>query len=151
MSNWISITIADLYNSKAAPLIDAANSAVLGAGQTDRVTGIISDVTLEIRRKVAKSNQLDVDITKIPGGLKTLAVDLIYCRLKIALEMELSKDEHYTLEQRQRDLDRIADGKDMVDAPDNPEASGTVMQSANPIQSSAAPRRASHHSLDGLV
>ena len=151
MSRWIAITKADLYNSKAAPLIDAANSQALGTGQTDRVTGAIADVTLEIRRKVACSNQLDIDTTKIPGGLKTLAVDLIYCRLKVALEQELSEDERNTLKARQRDLDRIADGKDMVDQPDNPENSGLVMQSANPVQFKADRRRASSRKMKGLI
>ena len=151
MSRWITIAIADLYNSKVAALIDAANSVALGAGQTDRVTGTIADVTLEIRRKVAKSNTLDVNTAAIPGGLKTLAIDIIYCRLKLALEMPLSDDERLTLKQRNLDLDRIADGKDMVDQPDNPEASGSVMQSANPVQSSADYRRATKCKMDGLI
>ena len=120
MSNWIAITIQDLYNSKVAPLIDAANAVSLGAGQADRTTGVINDVTLEIRRKVAKCNQLDQDVTKIPGGLKPLAVDIIFCRLKVALEMDLSEAERESLKARQRELDRIADGKDLVDPPDNP-------------------------------
>jgi len=67
MSNWISITKADLYNSKVAALIDAADSASLGQGQQDRITGIIADVTLEIRRRVAKANQLDQNTAAIPG------------------------------------------------------------------------------------
>jgi len=151
MSKWIAITIADLYNSQVAPLIDAANSVALGANQADRVTGTIADVTLEIRRKVAKSNSLDMDGTKIPGGLKTLAIDIIYCRLKTALQMELSQDERDTLKRRVDDLDRIADGKDMVDSPDNPEPSGAVMQSANPVESHAQPRKATAHKLGGLI
>jgi len=126
MSNWIAITKADLYNSKVAALIDAANTTSLGAGQQDRTTGVIADVTLEIRRKVGRCNVVDQDTTKIPGGLKPLAVDLIFCRLKIALEMDLSESERSIMTARQRDLDRIADGKDMVDAPDNPIAAPVV-------------------------
>ena len=133
MSNWITITKADLYNSKAATLIDAADTKALGVGQADRSTGIIADVTLEIRRKVARVTVLDQDATKIPGGLKTLAVDIIYCRLKIALEMELTKDESETLKQRVKDLDRVADGKDFIDPPDNPIT--TAMEQAQPAPS----------------
>ena len=132
MSNWISITKADLYNSKVAALIDAADSASLGQGQQDRTTGIIADVTLEIRRRVAKANQLDQNTAAIPGGLKPLAVDIIYCRLKVALEMELTDDERLFLKQRSDQLDRIADGRDVVDPPDNPMA-------ANPVQTLPAP------------
>ena len=120
MSNWITITKADLYNTKVSALIDAANTVLLGAGQTDRTTGLIADVTMEIRRRVSRANVLDRDTTKIPAGLKPLAIDLICCRLKVALEMDLTKDEASALTRRETELDRIADGKDMVDAPDNP-------------------------------
>jgi hypothetical protein len=132
LSNWITITKADLYNSKAAALIDAANSVQLGAGQVDRTTGVIADVTLEIRRKVGRCNVVDQDATKIPGGLKPLAVDLIFCRLKVALEQDLSEAERNIMTARQRDLDRIADGKDMVDAPDNPVAAPVVQDIPQP-------------------
>jgi hypothetical protein len=124
MSNWITITIADLYNSQAAALIDAANSVSLSvnkpgqADQVSRVPGIIADVTMEIRRRVARCNQLDQVVTAIPSGLKPLAVDIIFCRLKVAMQMALSEDERATLKQRERQLDRIADGSDMVDPPD---------------------------------
>jgi len=148
---WLAITISDLYNSKSATLIDQINQNLLGAGQTDRVTGIIADVTLEVRRKVAVQYSIDIDPTKIPGGLKTLAVDMIYCRLKIAAEMTLSEDERIALRKCVTDLDRIADGKDMVDQPDNPEPSGQVMQSANPIEYHANRRRAKNHQSSGLL
>lgn len=132
MSNWTAITKADLYNTKVAALIDAADSVMLGDQQADRTTGVIADVTLEIRRKVAKSNQLDSDASRIPGGLKTLALDLIYCRLKLALEMPLSEDERSLLKQRNNDLDRIADGKDLVDPPDNAIAANMTQAQAKP-------------------
>ncbi len=132
MSNWIVITKADLYNSKAAPFIDAANTLALGAGQADRVTGILADVTMEIRRRVAKCNQLDQNTAALPGGLKPLAVDLIYCRLKNALELPLTEDEKLFLKLRETQLDRIADGRDVVESPDNPIP-------ANPAQALAQP------------
>ena len=66
MNNWITLTKADLYNSKVAALIDAADAVSLGQSQTDRSSGVIGDVTLEIRRRVARCNQLDQDTTKIP-------------------------------------------------------------------------------------
>jgi hypothetical protein len=120
MSNWITITKSDLYNSKAAALIDAVDQVSLGANQTDRTTGVLADVTLEIRRRVAKCNQLDQNTTAIPAGLKPLAVDLAYVRLKNALELPLTDDERILLAQREEQLDRIADGRDVVDPPDHP-------------------------------
>lgn len=132
MSRWITITKADLYNTKVAALIDAADTVMLGDHQSDRTTGVIADVTLEIRRKVARANQLDSNAAAIPGGLKTLALDLIFCRLKLALEMPLSEDERSLLKQRNNDLDRIADGKDLVDPPDNPIAANFPQAQAQP-------------------
>ena len=130
--SWITITKADLYNSKVAALIDAADSASLGQNQADRSTGVMADVTLEIRRRVSRANQVDQDTTKIPGGLKPLAVDIIYCRLKVALEMELTDDERLFLKQREDQLDRISDGRDVVDPPDNPVAANPVSVAPSP-------------------
>ena len=120
MSNWITITKVDLYDAKAAALVDAADTAQLGSGQASRSTQVITDVTAEIRRKVAKCNQLDQNTAAIPGGLKNCAIDIIIARLKVSLEQELTKAESDGLLARERELNRIADGKDLVDPPDNP-------------------------------
>ena len=150
MSNWIVITKADLYNSKAAALIDAADSVSLSGAQTDRSMGVTADVTLEIRRRVSKCNQLDANLAAIPGGLKPLAVDIIYCRLKLALEQALSQDERDTLKRRERELDRIADGSDPVEAPDKPIVA-QVNIAGGGITAKADDRRATHHKLGGLI
>ena len=142
--NWLTITRADLYNSKVAALIDAADTASLGDGQRDRTTGIIADVTLEVRRRVARANALDADTTTIPGGLKPLAVDIIYCRLKMALEMELTKDESDCLARRSQELDRIADGKEMIDPPDHPIAANYTQAEPHPSFGRAPHREFSH-------
>jgi hypothetical protein len=149
MSNWISITKQALYDSKAAAFIDAADSVQLGAGQTDRSTDAIADVVAEIRRKVARCNTLDQDPTKIPAGLKTLAADLIVARLKIALEQELTDDEKRNLDHHERELNRIADGKDLVDAPDNPIPQG-MNQAQMSTQYKTGQRRFTGRELLGL-
>ena len=152
MSNWITITKADLYDTKVAALVDQVDAISLGAGQTERTTDIIAAVTAEIRRKCAHMNALDAVLTKIPGGLKTLALDLIACRIKSALEMELNQDERNLLLARERDLNRIADGKDLVDLPDNPVAVSQTMQSGGSAQIvSQKTRLATRERLDGLM
>ncbi|HEX3855961.1 MAG TPA: hypothetical protein VHY30_01550 [Verrucomicrobiae bacterium] len=122
MSNWITITIATLYEAKVAALIDAADSRALKAGQPNRSAGIIQGVVDEIRRKVAsnKQNQVDASLTTIPKGLRDMAVDMIVARLKISIEKDLSEDERRQLDTHKLNLNRIADGKDVVDQPDNP-------------------------------
>lgn len=151
MSNWISITKSNLYDSKAAALIDAADTVQLGAGQTDRSTGIIADVVVEIRRKVARCNQLDQDATKIPGGLKSLAVDIIVARLKVALEQELTKAESDSLARREREMDRIADGKDYIDPPDNPIPANFVSADSGAQVVSKSRRKATGKKMGGLI
>lgn len=121
MPNWISITVANLYDAKVGALVDACRTQALAANQVDRSPGLIQDVVNDIRRKVAshQRNQLDSDVTTIPQGLKGLAMDLILAKLKGALEMELNKDEATNVSRHDATLNRIADGKDVVDAPDN--------------------------------
>ena len=152
MSNWITLTKADLYDTKVAALVDQVDAISLGAGQTERTTDLIAAVTAEIRRKCAHTTALDADLTKSPGGLKTLALDLIACRIKSALEMELNQDERNLLLARERDLNRIADGKDLVDLPDNPVAVSQTMQSGGSAQIvSQKTRLATRERLDGLM
>jgi hypothetical protein len=120
--SWIAITIDTLYEAKVAALIDACNTAALADGQPDRVPGIIQGVVDDVRRKVAscKSNLVDQDTTKIPNGLRNLAVDLIVARLKNALEMPLTEDERNQLTRHETNLNRIASCTDVVDQPDGP-------------------------------
>lgn len=119
---WISITIDTLKEAKVAALIEACDSEALGSGQDNRAAGIIQGVVDEIRRKVAscQTNRVDSDLTKIPKGLRDLAVDFIIARLKNSLELPLTEDESRALSRRENDLNRIADCKDVVDQPDDP-------------------------------
>lgn len=122
MSQWVSITLQTIYNSKIAALVDACDTAALGTGQQNRSAAIIQDVVNYIRRKIAswQRNQLDQDVTKIPQGLEATAVDMIIARLKTAIEIQLSDDEQRQLTRHDNDLNLIATGKNVVDQPDNP-------------------------------
>ena len=151
MSNWITISTKDLYNSAAAPYVDRADTQLLGQGQIKRSDQIIADVTAEVRRKVSKVNSLDVDVTKIPAGLKTLAVDLIIARLKKAIGIVLSEGEMADLAAHTKTLDRIADGKDNVDLPDNPIPTSVTMQGGSQVAHHANPRQATARKLGGLL
>lgn len=149
--NWIAITKASLYDTKAAVLIDTADTVLLGTGQTSRVTGVIADVTAEIRRKCARVGVLDTDTTKIPGGLKSLAVDLIVARLKRALEQPLSQDERDELARHERTLDRIAEGKESVDTPDDPVTAPVNQAGAGAELASSSERKATRTRMEGLL
>jgi len=64
---------------------------------------------------------------------------MIYGRLKNALEMPLTEDERLFLKQREDQLDRIADGRDLVDPPDVPLSAG--FQQTIPMPSFGRGRR----------
>jgi len=149
MSNWTAITIQDLYDSQVAPLIDAANSVALGASQADRVTGTIAGVVLDIRGQCARVNSLDSDTTKIPGSLKNLAVDMIYCRLKRSLQMELTEDERSNLKSCESRLQLIGDGKGFIDPPDSPIAVNFEQAQPSPSFGNCPHRYFTNRSQDG--
>jgi hypothetical protein len=120
MSNWIPITLDTLYEAKISVVIDLCDQ-LLVKDETGRAAGIIQGRVDYIRKRIAshQRNQLDADPARIPIGLRDLTVDLIVARLKIALETELTKDEQDQLSRHEHYLDRIADGKEVVDAPDS--------------------------------
>jgi hypothetical protein len=122
MSRWISITVDDLHDQKLAPLVEAFRTKGLAVGQTDPLPRLTQAVVNRIRRKISSNlkNQVDSDETKIPAGLKTMAVDLIYAELKGHLEEPLTPDEIKKIATHEADLNLIAKGVDVVDQPDDP-------------------------------
>jgi hypothetical protein len=121
MSRWISITVEDLNDAKIALLVDALRTKALADDQTDPTPRVTQSVIDLIRRKIAscRTNQVDVDETKIPRGLKTMAVDLIIAELKGRLEEDLTKDETEAIARHVADLNRIANCQDVVEQPDD--------------------------------
>lgn len=120
MANWIPITIDELREARVSKLIDAYSQKAKAEGQADRAPGIIQGVINTVRRKIASNpqNTLDADPATIPAGLRDLAVDLIVARLKMAVTLELKDDERRALDRAESELNRIADGKDTVEQPD---------------------------------
>ena len=108
-----------LYEAKISVVIDLCDQ-LLVKDEAGRAAGIIQSTVNEVRRNIAshQRNQLDANTANIPMGLRDLAVDIIVARLKTALEIDLSEDERKNLDRRYKTLERIADGKEVVDAPD---------------------------------
>jgi hypothetical protein len=150
MSNWIVISEVDLYDAKAAALVEAADTVQLGSGQNSRSAQVIADVTAEIRRKISRVTVLDQNLSAIPAGLKNAALDIIIARLKIALEQELSQDERDGLKRRYKEIEDVRDGKDQVDPPDNPMPSN-MQQAQVSVESSSERRKATSRKLSGLI
>jgi hypothetical protein len=121
MSNWIAITVADLKDAKLAALVTALQEKALGDSQTDPTPRLTQAVIDRIRRKIASNpkNRVDSDPTKIPAGLKTMAVDLIYAEMKGRLEFDLTQDERDSISRHEADLKVIAKGDEVVEQPDD--------------------------------
>lgn len=134
MPRWIPITVADIQDQKLAPLVEALRTRALAAGQTDPTPRLTQAVVDRIRRKVASchTNRLDSDTTKIPAGLKTMAVELIYFELKGRLEDALTPDESKKSTIIESDLNRIASCLDTVEQPDDPIDPPVESPSGNP-------------------
>jgi hypothetical protein len=134
MSRWISITVDDLDDQKLGPLVLALRTKGLAPGQTDPTPRLTQAVVDRIRRKVASNlkNRLDADTTKIPAGLKMMAVELIYAELKGHLEEPLTSDESKKLGVIETDLNRIAAGTDVVEEPDDPIDAPVESTAGNP-------------------
>lgn len=141
MSRWISITIADLNNAKIAALVKALREAAREIGQPERSAEITQRVVDKVRRKIASNhgNRLDADPTTIPNGLKDDTIKLIIADLKNALEEDLTTAEANEIARIERDLNRIADGKDTVEQPDD--AIDPPVESGSPSPSITTCRR----------
>lgn len=128
MSNWITVTIDNLKNSKVADLVDALRTSALGTGQTDRSTEIITNVILRIRQEVqaCKTNIVDSDETKIPKELMPLAARFILWDLKNALEIPPTSQEERDHSDDLTYLRRIASCEVPISIADDPIATPTV-------------------------
>lgn len=118
---WISITVENLEDAKVAALVTALREAALGDDQSDPTDRIIQGVVDDVRRRIAScaSNQLDEDETTIPKSLRDLTVDLVIYRMKARLPgQELTEDEVRQKAEHIRTLERIAEGREVVDQPD---------------------------------
>ena len=152
MSNWTTITEADLKGAKVAALVDAYKTAALGEGQADPMPGVISGVVARIRTEIkgCARNVLDADATKIPGDLKSLAARMVCRELQSRLRLALKDDERQEWREDVRYLERIAACEVPVAVPDNPETTATTQASTVGPATSAPTRKFSISEQDGL-
>lgn len=103
MQNWISLTVGDLMDGKAAALVTALQTSALGTGQTDPTQNILDAVTTRIRAEVrgCAANRLDADPSKIPASLKGVAVRMVLREMESRLQLALTPDE---IREEQQDL-----------------------------------------------
>ena len=149
--SWSPITIADLKDAKISALVEACRTAALGAGQTDPVPGIITNVINRIRAEVAScsGNSLDADTTAIPADLKSLASRMIMREAMSRIQQPLNDDEKEEQRNDLRYLERIAKCEVKVALTENPisnevQSGGAIEQASTPV------RNATRTKLSGL-
>lgn len=152
MSNWKTITVADLKNSKAAPLIEALAEAALGEGQSDPTGDIIANVTARVRAEIAgcTRNTLDADTTKIPNDLVSLACRLIYVEMAGRCIIALTDDERDQFNKDTRLLERIASCDLPVAEPDTPTETPEVSGGVTTPMINEPSRKFSRENADGI-
>lgn len=150
MPNWIELSAEDLNDYAVAELMTALREEALGDGQGDPFDLIVADVVAHIRRKIAAGGYtLDRSQAKIPKGLKAIGCRRVIAAMKGRLGSSLSKDETRDLDVDNADLNRIADGKDPVDAPDNPDTGIEIPAPSFTPQITARARTANRCNQDG--
>jgi hypothetical protein len=149
MSNWVSLSIEDLYAAKAPAIIDAARQVVTSAGAADPVPEVIADVVSRIRGALVAGGK-DIDTSKIPRSLRALAVGMAVRKLKALAEMDLSAFEQQEQKSTDSWLLRITDEKLVFEIPDVSAGAGE-MQAAAPSPLITKPHRQfSNRREDGL-
>jgi phage gp36-like protein len=130
MPRWTAITIDDLNDTKLAALVDALRTAALAGGQDDPSDEIIRNVVARIRAEISgcKTNVLDIDPTKIPNDLKSLACRMIIREMQSRLQEPLNEDERQEKRDDLEYLRRIAKCEVPVAVPDDPETTPEVQQ-----------------------
>ena len=127
MSAWITITIDDLNDARAAKLIDALRTKALADGQTDPMPRIVAMVAGELRDSIAFGGRaLSQTPDTVPAGLKDLAVQKVIRAMKGRLLQALTKDETEAEALYQRRLEQLNRGEWPVEAPDDAETTPPV-------------------------
>lgn len=150
MSNWTTITEADLLARKMAPLMRALRTAALATGQSDPVDEISADMVQRVRTKIAScaTNTVDEDATTVPVSLKALVCRMIIREAKGRLEMPLTEDERKQMDVDERDLTAIAACNLVVEQPDTAITPEVQVVQPGPVISARA-RRFSREQQDG--
>lgn len=127
MPAWITLTLADLNEARAAKLVEALRTKALAEGQADPMPGTIAKVASELRDSIAFGGRpLSATENTLPPGLKDLAVQHIICVMKKRLLQSLTDDEKAGEAVYEKRLGSLNAGNWPVEAPDDPQETPTL-------------------------
>ena len=140
-----------MQHTKVGALVDALRTAALGEGEGDPVDDITNDMIAEIRTAIATAGgsvDAEADNT-VPPSLVRMACRLILWEAKGRLELDRTMDEMDHREDLRR-LDRIRQGKELVELPEAAETL-PVMGGAAVVIGEQRARVANQGGVDGLL
>jgi hypothetical protein len=149
--SWTAITEDNLNTSKLAPLVEALRESALATGQADPVDAIVANVVVEVRKAIAAGGVVvdSASAVTIPPSLMRMACRLVLWEAKGRLEIDRSYDESDHREDL-RTLERLRNGKEAVEPPDEGEVQELSTGVANVVVASRD-RVATRAKLDGLI
>lgn len=152
MSAWIVITEANLNDYLVGAQMDALKTAALAAGQADPFTAIMPDIIARIRLKIQSCarNRLSLTANSVPPECKWIACYLIIEAMQVRLPIKVRPDFATQLQEAKKQLDRMADCKDVVSLPNDPEGTPEAQTSAGITLVNSTCREASREKLDGI-
>lgn len=123
-ADWVVITVEDLDDYLVGAQLTAINEAALATDQLDRFTKTMQDVAYRIRNKIKSCPQNIVSATPyaIPPELKWAACYLIIEAMQVGLPLPLTENQVTQIAKAVTALDRVADCKDAVTNPTDPES-----------------------------
>lgn len=151
MSAWITVVVADLNDYLVGAQMTALRTAALAGGQSDPFTHVSGDVVNRIRMKIQSCarNRLSATAGTIPPECKWIACYLIIEAMQLRLpSLKLTDDQRTQIGEAKKQLDRIADCKDVVSQADDLAAEGQTSAGISLVNSTC--REASRTKLNGI-
>ena len=141
MSRWAIIDDAAVKTGKNSAVLSAVRAKAVSNGDADPLPEYIADTVATLRSAVSVANQLDADATKIPKGLKGLALRMILRRCYSYLELPLSTDDSKQADEDKSYLIRIIDARLKFEMPDNADGSAEMQENGMKVEAVNVPAR----------
>ncbi|UPA28286.1 MAG: hypothetical protein LW808_003205 [Verrucomicrobiota bacterium] len=122
ITNWINVTIEDLYTYLAAPQVEALRRCAVAKSQPDPVADAIQNVVLSIRAYIVsnKRNVLSQSPYAIPPELKSDACVLILEVAQLRIPgFRLTSDQVRLVEDARGKMQKIVSGEFVVSLPND--------------------------------
>ena len=143
MSNWTAITLDALNNTSVIGLVQAMRDEAAEQGLPDPWPVTTAQVTDELRDCIGFSGKfpLDIDPTKIPGGLLQLALKKVVREMSRSLGRSRTDDDKTDEATYERRLTDLRSGNWPIAPADNPVPAAQVVQNAVPSPVIRRPHR----------